>query len=206
MPHRVAVVCPSCRACAEFEFAEVCRIQLREDLPYFQNSDVLEYQRFQDTTGHFWNGAVYYAGLHGDPKLALHNLPAGYEPMQWAHSEYLYRNHGLDLGSIHCARCRLRAKHDLRWPDEAYFAISYRSKVLWAFDRDSATELLKYLEATHRNSANFRWRSFLLHVPTLFKTAKARQAVCKELRRLLELPRSARSNKRSQGTPASGRP
>jgi hypothetical protein len=62
--------------------------------------------------------------LHGDPQLALHDLPAGYEPKHWAHSRYLYRSHGLDLGSIRCAHCQHRAKHVLRWPADAYFSIS----------------------------------------------------------------------------------
>ena len=200
MPHRVAVLCPSCRGYAEFEFAEICRIQRREDVPYFEKSSVFEYRMFQDSNGHSWHGAVYYAGLHGDARLALRDLPAGYEPGQWAHSKYLYRNHGLDLGSVRCTRCRHRAKHDLRWPDDAYFSVSYRSKVLWAFDRETAGELLRYLETANRNLRAHKWRAFLLHVPTLFKTAKARQTVCKRIRDLLDLPTGARSDRPLQRT------
>lgn len=39
--------------------------------------------------------------------------------------------------------------------------------------------------STRRDVSKYRWSSFLLHVPTVFKTQKAREFVAKHLFRLL---------------------
>ena len=195
MPHRVDVKCPSCDELAQFEFAEVCRIKLKDDVPFFQNSDLFEYRQFQDSCGHYWHGALYYAGLHGDSVLAIHGLPTGYQASDWAHSKYLCRSHGLDIGSVRCEHCGLRRKHCLRWPDDAYFSISYKNQTLWAFHRESAYELNDFLSSKFRDRSKYRWSAFLLHVPSVFKTNKARETVSKQLIRLLQVkPQGRRSN------------
>ena len=196
MPHKVDVKCPQCGQCAEFEFAEVCPIR-KADLDYFKDSTLFEYRRFQDSCGHYWHGALYYAGLHGDPRRGLHSLPAGYEADNWCHSKYLYRSHGLDMGSVRCLHCHARAKHVLKWPDDAYYSVSYRNGILWAFDRESACDLNAYLLSKSRDVSRYRWPLFLLHVPTVFKTHKARQAVSTQLLRLLAGESRGRRVKRS---------
>lgn len=185
MPHKVDVKCPHCGRRAEFEFAEVCRIERKTDIAFFKSSATFEYRQFQDSCGHYWHGALYFAGLHGDPCVAIHDLPAGYKPGDWSHSKYMYRSNGLDVGSVRCEHCHFRAKHDLVWPDDAYFSISYRNSVLWAFNRDSASVLNDYLVSKSREISRFRWASFLLHIPTVFKTRGARAAVSRQLLRLL---------------------
>lgn len=185
MPHKVEVKCPRCGQHAGFEFAEVARIKLREDVDFFKNSPAFEYRQLQDSCGHYWHGALYFAGLHGDPRAAVHDLPAGYQASDWCHSKYLYRSHGLDIGSVQCEHCHLRAKHSLTWPDDAYFAISYRGNILWAFHRESACDLNNYLLSKSRDVSKYRWGAFLLHIPTAFKTQKARAAVSRQLLRLL---------------------
>ncbi|MDD3481755.1 hypothetical protein [Azovibrio restrictus] len=185
MPHKVNVKCPQCGLCAEFEFAEVCRIELKADVEFFKNSTQFEYRQFQDSCGHYWHGALYYAGLHGDPRVALENLPLGYNPSAWNHSKYLYRSHGMDIGSVHCEHCHLRKKHSLNWPSDAYYAVSYKDRVLWAFNRESACDLHGFILSKTRDISKYRWSSFLLHVPTVFKTQKAREFVAKKLFRLL---------------------
>jgi hypothetical protein len=59
--------------------------------------------------------------------------------------------------------------------------------VLWAFNRASAIALNDYLSSKLRNVSKkyARWEYFFRHIPTVFKTAKARIAVTKHLRRLL---------------------
>ncbi len=183
MPHRLDAKCPHCGQRAEFEFAEVCRIELKKDVDFFKNHPSLEYRQFQDSCGHYWHGALYYAGLHGDPTLALSDLPPGYEPANWNHSKYSYRGH--DIGSIRCGHCQLRKKHVLNWPADAYYSVSWRHNVLWAFHRESACDLYDYLQSKTRDTSKYRWGLFLLHVPTVFKTAKAREAVSAQLLRLL---------------------
>lgn len=185
MPHQVDVKCPHCGRQAEFEFAEVRRIKLKTDVEFFKNSNTFDYRKFQNFRGHYWHGALYFAGLHGSPHSAIHELPEGYLPSDWEHSRYLYRSHGLDIGSVRCLHCHLRAKHNLRWPEDAYFSISYKNHVLWAFNRESACDLNNYLLSKYRGVSKYRWSSYLLHVPTVFKIHKARETVSKQLLRLL---------------------
>ena len=100
--------CPSCDEYAVFEFAEIVKISLKKDVPFFEESVLFEYQMFKDSCGHKWHGAIYYANLHGGSTEAIRNLPEGYKPENWNHSKYLYRNHGSDLGAVSCRKCHMR--------------------------------------------------------------------------------------------------
>lgn len=184
MPHRVSIRCPDCGAPAEYEFAEIVRIKLAADVEFFQKSDAFEHQLFEDSCGGRWHGAVFYHGLRGSTLSMIRDLPEGYRPEDWEHSRYLLRSHGLDIGSVTCHACGCRKKHSLNWPDEAYFQIAYRGKVLWAFDRESATVLLDYIRSGIRQRDR-EWRAFLRHVPSHFLQKKAREEVTKKLGKLL---------------------
>jgi len=185
MPHRVSITCPACRSLANFEFAEVVRIKLRADVPYFQESDAFEYQLFEDSCGSRWHGAIFYHGLRESPSAAIRDLPEGYSPEDWDHSRYLYRSHGLDIGSVVCGSCDYRRKHALKWPDDAYFQIEYRRRVLWAFDRETAFELHTFIASDDRCRAASKWQAFLRHVPSHFLKQQARDTVTKKLKKLL---------------------
>lgn len=185
MPHRVSIRCPNCGCLAEYEFAEVVRIKLTADVEYFQRNDAFEYQQFEDSNGSRWHGAVFYHGLRGSTLSVIRDLPEGYSPEDWGHNGYLLRNHGLDIGSVTCHSCGCRKKHSLNWPDEAYFQIDYKGKVLWAFDRESATVLLDHIRSGIRQRDR-KWKAFLLHVPSHFLKWKARDEVSSKLVKLLE--------------------
>ncbi|KAF1055017.1 MAG: hypothetical protein GAK43_00556 [Stenotrophomonas maltophilia] len=185
MPHRLEVRCPECAGRAEFEFAELRRIERRDDVAFFQEHPHFLYRQYADGCGHLWHGALYFAGLSGDPRRVLDGLPEGYAPCDWLHSRYLSRSHGQDIGSIDCPGCGLRRRHELAWPGDAWYLVAHRGHLLWAFHRESALELLDYLQSSERNLRRYRWRAFLLHVPTPFKVRKARDAVCRQLLRLL---------------------
>ena len=185
MPHKVDVRCPSCSGKSTFEFAEVVKLKLKSDVTYFQNSKLFDYELFTDSCGHKWHGAIYYAGLHGGSVKAINELPEGYKAEDWEHSRYLYRNHGLDIGSITCPNCHLNQNHILSWPSDAYFSIEYKGQQLWAFDRESVNELKEYITDKHRNVDKYKWRNFLLHIPTVFKKQGAREYVVKHINRLL---------------------
>ncbi len=92
---------------------------------------------------------------------------------------------GLDIGSVRCAHCHFRGTHTLAWPAEAFYTVSHRQHVLWAFNHESARDVHDYLLSKKREVSGYRWASLLLHIPTVFKTQKARDAVCAQLRRLL---------------------
>lgn len=185
MPHRLDVKCPTCQQRAEFEFVEVVRIKLRTDVEFFRKSSVLEYQQFQDSCGHIWHGALYFEALHGSPHASIHDLPPGYSPDDWAHSKYLRTRRDFPVGALRCSHCTTREKHQLAWPNDAYYTVAYRGQVLWAYHRESAMELEKYLSSTSRDVSKYRWGSFLLHIPTKFKVRKARETVTKQITKLL---------------------
>lgn len=185
MPHTVEVSCPECSNHAIFEFAEVVRIELKKDIKFFEDNDLFEYKIFSDSCGHKWHGALYFAGLHGNSTSAISELPDGYKREFWSHSKYLYRSHGTDLGSIRCTNCNLNKKHILKWPNEAYFSVEHKGEQLWAFNRESSVDLRDFIKSIERNVDDYKWRNFLLHIPTVFKKKNNRDIVVKKLNRLL---------------------
>lgn len=186
MPHVVDVRCPECGEPAVFEFAEVVRIARRVDIPFFEESDLFVYRKFEGYWAQEkWHGAVYYALLHGPPETTIRDLPDGYQPSDWNHPKYLYRSHGPTEGAVACAGCGLRRRHELEWPADARYQVEYRGDILWAFHRESARELRQYIASDDRKREGYRWEAFLRHVPTVFLTAKAREAVVKRLDRIL---------------------
>ncbi len=185
IPHRLDVRCPACARGAEFEFAEVVRIERKADIPAFEAHSQLEYHRFTNPSlGQDWHGAVFFAGLHGSAQT-LRDLPDGYYSTDWEHPRYLRAEVGLGWGSVRCS-CGLRQKHTLNWPLEAYYQVEYRGHGLWAFHREAAIDLRNYVASEHRVRSNYRWEAMLRHVPSAFLAAKARDTVVKRLDRLLK--------------------
>jgi len=185
MPHKLDVRCPSCHHLAQFEFATIVRIRLKRDVDFFKESPLFDYKKLTDSCGHKWHAAIYYAGLHASSVSPINNLPNGYTPEDWQSSSCCYHNNN-EAGSIQCTQCNLRKKHQLNWEHDAYYKVSYKGKLLWAFNRDSANELKKYIDSNDRNIDNYRWRNFLLHIPSVFKKKAARDAVVKLLSKQLK--------------------
>lgn len=186
MPHQISVKCIACGQLASFEFAEVVRIEKKNDVPYFQNSPLFDYQFVQGGSNGNWHAAFYFHGLHRRSLEAVGDLPAGYSPHDWNHSKYLYRSHGLDLGTLSCHTCDLTMKHELSWPADAYFQADIRGESLWAFDRETLMVLRDYVAATDRKKMrDGPWACFLLNVPTSFLRRNVRPKVLKQIDRLL---------------------
>lgn len=185
MPHKLDINCPLCGEHCVFEFAEIVRIKLKRDVPYFEKSDVFEYLVFTDSCGHKWHGAIYFANLHGGSTQAITNLPEGYSPCDWAHSKYLTGNHGPDLGAFICCSCQTRKPYTLQWPEDAYYSIGYKGQILWAFNRQSALDLRDYILSKERKIEKYQWAKLLLHVPTVFKKQSARENIVKLINKLL---------------------
>lgn len=185
MPHVLDVRCPACSGKAVFEFAEVVRIARRADIPFFQGSPHFEYRRFPaEGWRQAWHGAIFFPGLTARSAAAA-RLPPGYVPEDWAHSKYLTRARGLDLGTLDCRRCGRPQKHQLCWPRDAFYCIEYRRSVLWAFDRESATELRDFVASSERKTSRYRWHALLMKVPGRFLQASARPEVVRRLDRVL---------------------
>ena len=187
MPHKVDIKCPKCNGHAIFEFAEIVKIEEKKDVPFFESSDTFDYHMFNDSCGHKWHGAIYYPLLHGSSTKAISSLPEGYEPENWCHSKYLMRNHGLDLGAFSCTACHARQKHMLTWPNDAYYSVTYKGQQLWAFNRESSVDLRDFIESSDRKTGNYKWASFLLHIPTVFKKQNARDNIVKQINKQLAL-------------------
>ncbi len=185
MPHKVDIRCPSCHEHALFEFAEVVRISLKKDVLFFEQNDLFEYAQFKDSSGHKWHGAVYYPNLHGGSTKAIRELPEGYKPKDWNHSKYLMRNHNTDLGAVSCSHCQTRKPYILQWPNDAFYSISIKGEILWAFNRESAVDLRDYIASGERKTEKYKWASFLLHVPTAFKKQNTRDNVVKKINKVL---------------------
>ncbi|MEO0441251.1 MAG: hypothetical protein AAF067_10275 [Pseudomonadota bacterium] len=185
MPHGLAVKCPGCSGEATFEFAERIHIPYRKDVQYFKTSDDFDYEKATQGSVGLHHYAWYYHGL-GRRKLELiDDLPDGYDPSFWEHSQYLHRINPNDRGAIYCTSCDYRRKHELNWPEDAYFSISYRGSVLWAYHRDMAAELIRFVASDDRDIGKFRYRSSLMKIPKKFLSAKARRHVVKKLEAVL---------------------
>lgn len=185
MPHKVDIKCPVCGKHALFEFAEVVRISLNKDIPFFEKSTLFEYRQFEDFCGQKWHGAVYYANLHGGSTKPIQELPEWYTAENWNHSKYLTRSHGTDLGATLCYHCQARQPYILKWPDDAFYLISIKNNLLWAFNRESAVALKDYIASSERKKTNHRWAGFLLHIPTTFKRKNVRADIVKKINKLL---------------------
>lgn len=178
-PNILDVICPRCGGLATFTYALEHPITRKADVPLVQDHPLFAYRRYQDGCGHFRHVAVIYPGLHGAPTL----------PVWW---DSRCTSRALDDGSVCCPHCLLRARHRLRWPDDAYFQVGYRQQILWAFNRESAAALLAYVMSPTRSVWCFakrqslrRWTPFLWHIPTVFKTRKARAEVARRLNHML---------------------
>ncbi|MEO1155511.1 MAG: hypothetical protein AAFV31_16880 [Pseudomonadota bacterium] len=178
MPRELAVTCPACGACATFHFAAAREIERNSDKPYFEASKAFEVRRV------FRNGwqstAIYYFGLGAKGLDNIEDLPDGYSASDWHHRRYSGQG---QRGAIVCGSCGLRRKHRLKWPDDAFFQIEFRGRVLWAFDRQSMVSLIAYVEAADRKPQRRRGQeTFLIKVPSHFLAAKARDRVARRLR------------------------
>jgi len=185
MPHIVAVRCPGCGSEASFEFAEIVEIKSRNDIEYFETSKSFEYARLQAAHGQHLNAAIYFHGLRSTTVDAVDDLPEDYKPSDWDHSASHGSTRSIDLGTLVCTACGKRSKHTLDWPQDAYYQIEHRGEVLWAFDRESASELLEYVKSDDRKRDSYRYKLFLMKVPSVFLGKKVRGPISKKLQGLL---------------------
>lgn len=179
LPQRLDIKCPDCQHKASFEFAKLAHIQLKKDVGYFQQDPAFEYQRFQDSCGGYWNAALYYPNLSGNLEQ-IQDLPENYGESVWR-----TRYSSITKGGVICESCGYRQKHELNWPNDAYYVVMYRQQPLWAFHREAASDLYHYLNENLRDHKKYRSSFFLLHIPTIFKQKKARAHVTKQLLKLL---------------------
>ncbi len=90
----------------------------------------------------------------------------------------------LKFGLLHCSFCKIRRKHRIKWPDDAFFQVDYRGRSLWAFDRGSFNALRAFIASPDRNKFRYSGAvTFLLHVPGYFLSKKSRSEIGRKLNR-----------------------
>lgn len=189
MSNRV-VICPNCRLPADCEAANYIHVTAK-DAPTLSG---LKHISLKATEG--WSTwRPYYHAIHY-PKISpslenLKLLPPKYSHEKW--SKGFGMPDSKDLNSvISCGACGHLAAHKLKWPEDAFFKIDYKGRILWARDRCMAMKILDYIESTRREKKTDY--SYLVQdrdlrkIPTHFQSAKARSEISKKLRKVLELP------------------
>ena len=188
----VTIRCSKCALLAEFEFANVLQIKRKLDILYFEKSkhfDVINREGWSKYK--LYHHAVHYPSI--SPRLEnIIDLPINCKADKWqqgASYPNIISKHF--AGTIRCNNCKSISKHQLKWPDEAFFQIMYKGKNLWAYDRKTAVKLLNYIKSIDRrkrlihNSSYIIQDSFLRKIPEHFQTSKARGEIVKKLEKLL---------------------
>ncbi len=198
VPAELAVRCGGCGACAQFQFAAIALIKTVADREYFKADRAFECVKITADNGQMRAVAIYYFGL-GQRLPDADELPVGYTPDLWR--ARAPAGHRIDKasGSLACFHCHVRKKHTLSWPSDAYFQITYKSQMLWAYDRGSAVKLRDYLASDARVKTQIKVRerggrtethrvtdSFLSRIPEVFQTQTARKPVVKKLTEIIE--------------------
>lgn len=189
MPRALAVRCSKCEQQARFEFVTAALLGDAKCHGYFKKSSMFELLSVRDHQGQMRHMAIYYPGLHGETLHGIRDLPAGFSPSDWDPDENpnsrWFMASQRDRGTVVCENCAGRYKHQLTWPDDAFYQLDHRGQILWAFNNESATELRDYIASEERDRHQYRYGLFLMKVPGTFLTKKARSPVVKKLDELL---------------------
>ena len=134
---------------------------------------------------------VFFRGL-GNSLDTTKNLPEDWSKERFVsqHAD-LYRadehqrNETKGLGTLVCQACGYRRKHNLKWPEDAWYIVEYRGRSLWASNLREAHKLLDFIKSKDRLKrveidSNFQDR-YLRKIPTHFLTAKARGTIVRKL-------------------------
>lgn len=89
----------------------------------------------------------------------------------------------LTHGLTQCGNCHHQSKHQLNWPQDAYWQWEIRGDTLWAWDRDHAESILAYVQETRRPA---RTSLLLRYIPSHFLSAKVRDLVVQKITRSLQ--------------------
>lgn len=185
MPHIVDIKCPQCGGHANFEFSEIVKINLKRDIPFFQESTLFENCQFIDSCGHKWHAAIFYPILQGCSTEAIGDLPEGCKPEDWEHSKYFSGDRRcIYIGAFRCHSCHLCESNVLNWPNDALHQIEKKGSTLWAFNRKSLVDLRDFILSKEREVGSHKWSFYLRHVPSVFKSKNNLGKVVKKLNKI----------------------
>ena len=171
-PESIAVRCPDCTGMAAWFAARSGIVEDKELRRRAAESQACDVDASVGWGNNRQTVVTYYPQLDvGDPMREL--------------AERLPRTDG-GRGTRLCAACGERARHELNWPDDAWFRCEVRGKTLWAWDRSYAADLREFIASAARDRHTHEHPLFLMHIPGHFLLAKHREAAVKKLQRLLE--------------------
>ncbi len=176
-PKTVAIECPNCQQPARFVPAQL-EVRAKNSVGETLGKDVMVVKSDQPKRNYSnWHRehTLAYIGLGGSD---IHSSNALY-PIG------MYRNLLNSLfGTSICDNCHTPRKTKIRWPQDAYFQLSYSGRLLWFYDREHVAAMLELLG--EKTPVNHPWRYwFDRKLPTIFKTGRARRQLPAKLKRML---------------------
>ncbi|MFN8528965.1 MAG: hypothetical protein U0670_10165 [Anaerolineae bacterium] len=104
----------------------------------------------------------------------------------WVVGTRSYSSYGRGVAS--CEDCRATYVVDLVLPEHLYYRWMIRGKLLYAYNRDHAVDLLDYVESTDRDLKKYGYQAalWLKRTPKEFLSAKVRDEVVKKIRKSLK--------------------
>lgn len=197
MTPEVTIRCPKCKSPSHFSFVSLVKIKTK-DAPYFAQSKNFKLFKGQQSSGSYYSAALYFHGI-GNSLDNINDLPHGYHSEMWRHKNWYVSlpDELKNKGSYRCIKCPASKKHEISWPQDAYFQVNYQEQTLWAYDRKTAVKLLDYIESHDRQKCVIGYSGdnphnlivsqdwFLRKIPGHFQTAKARSEISKKLRKIL---------------------
>ncbi len=119
------------------------------------------------------------------PKLLPWQAPAGSAGQFLTHGAPSGQGYPLlHRGVVECPHCQTPFVHTLDWPADAWWQWAIRGKMLWAWHRRHAEQVLAYVRATARPLRPTHGP--LGSIPTYFLSAKIRDAVVKAMEKKLQ--------------------
>lgn len=186
LPDRVEVVCPLCDGCATFTYAHVLQIE-KKDAHLFENEQ-FEIKLFNQRFVHKWPGVLFFPPLFGAVSWR-EKLPEKYQGAStWEHRANSAFTDGTDLGLICCHQCMAKQKHQLEWPQDAFYSIEFKGHLLWAFNKVMMQQIRDYIQAKDRDAVFASEPIVIRHLPTVFKLAKNREGLVKKINKLIYRP------------------
>lgn len=193
MPSSLEVRCGVCGTHSTFEFAVTCRIKRRSDVEFFKSNAFFDVVVQQTTDGQNERLAVFYPGLTVKEIPGNVPLPEGYSANDWKQHKG-FRNHSFpsgdvsNSGTLTCSLCNVRARHRLNWPEDSWYQFTYKSKTLWAFDRQHLKEIRDFVATSDRRPSDFVYAQVLGEMPAHFLSRGARPAIIHKIDQLLGIP------------------
>lgn len=178
-PKEISIVCPVCQKEALFQFASVFHVEKKQDRIFFETHPAFETTTVYDSYTYTHKFCViFYPALKSNPELK--NFLECHKSLDNSVSHLIK-----DKGVVFCPSCLIKRKHQLNWPQEAYYCIDYKGQLLWAFHRPAFVSIYDYIQAKIRDRHVAGHFIYLLHIPRHFLTQHARTEVSKKMRRLL---------------------